>query len=927
MKKYLVLLLVATVVASPWMIGGNYPFTRTALLAAAALVLVGLVMFLLKAREATTFDERGLDGVFTLQVLHIPKVAYVFLLGIAFVIFQASGVGQQSTPVDLSADVSADSITAVSSEIAVLPSSVNPAATRKHLVDLVLATSFFLLAANLLTDRRSITWMLVAIAAVGVCLSVFGIVQDLSFSGRIYGVYELLYGGDPFGPFVNGNNAAGYLLITLSASLFFVASQMFAWSRKQDKYNKVQHGLVTGDWSEPKKSIFRSLLECIAFLQPKHLYFLSMLALIIAGILMTLSRGGMVSLVVLLFVVFALIARTNWKFSLALVILILVGGVSLVLYVDRSTDVAGEIETLANVASAGELRMLHWNDALNFASENILWGVGSGTYRYVSPSFQTFHYPRVFAHAESVYVETLVEMGIFGIALLLLAFVMLFYYCLVLLKRDSAFDRSLGIVGLGCLMSQAAIAFLDFGLYQVPNSITMATVMGMVAARSCLIVSPNQATSTQVPTPRASSAWGKGLLTLAMLVITCWAVYESYGVESLRLASRRIELFSSSHKVASGRDPNSRDLISAESLLTSAQAIRPDDAEVYLRLGELEITQARTLEAEATEKEIEREILQIEKEIAALEKEDAEPELIAQNKLILEQLNAVTKEIIWSTTAPAALHQRFRRSQRKSSSDVAEVFKNEKVLTLLEEASGNFSKADTLCPLLTLPPLRLAQLACFASHGTEAEKDQGLALERQHIDRALQRSFIDTQLLYNCGFLALNSGDQAQAVQFWSKCLRYPHATKHERSIVNLCIEELPMKLFFEQVLPQNPHDLIRIAAKYFRRPDLTVPKSYLLTHTKTLIKSDDGIPKLDSELLLAEAAVLVSDYPTAIKHFQSALKLEPKNTPWRLNYARALFEVKDYDEAMRQLKSCQLDNTIRQNQVKALITKIRRLR
>ena len=81
----------------------------------------------------------------------------------------------------------------------------------------------------------------------------------------------------------------------------------------------------------------------------------------------------------------------------------------------------------------------------------------------------------------------------------------------------------------------------------------------------------------------------------------------------------------------------------------------------------------------------------------------------------------------------------------------------------------------------------------------------------------------------------------------------------------------------------------------------------------------------LDKNLMLADVAVLEKDYPNAVKFYQAALKSEPKSVTWRLKYARVLIEVEDFDEALRQLKLCQLDSDIRQNSVKSLIAKIRR--
>lgn len=980
-KNYLIWIFIVTLCLSPWPIGGNYPFARTALLLAIALVLFGSGLAI-AARNPFAIASVD-DGRFELSKgrQRFPKVILVLMLGVAYTVAQSANPSPLSAPpIDQSqsslvsdADAGGQSYELLAGHGQALsaggntenrmdptghssPASIYPPATRNRLVDLLLATGAFIAAVLLLNDRRSIVWTLGAITIVGICVSAFGIVQKLSFDGRIYGVYELLSGGDPFGPFVNGNNAAGFLLITFSASLFFVANQLFHWNQKHGHRQTDSSELIgASTWHDDrgdKKTLVASFLETVAIMQPKHLYFLAAIAVTVAGILMTLSRGGMVSLGGLVIVTFLLIGRTNWKSSLTLAILIIVAGVSIVAYVDRSAAIGTELESFAEISPASEVRLLHWQDAIPFAMENLIWGVGNGTYRYVSPSFQSFYYPRIFAHAESVYIETFVEMGLVGVVLILTTIGLLGYSCIVLLNRSMVFDRSLGIAGIGCLVGQATIGFLDFGIYQPPNSLMTAAIMAMVAGRACRVPvdrsSEQQASfgavaveASQPISSRIGVALRAGILFVATMS-TLWAAYESWGIESTRLASRQIDLFDHFNK-QSQRPLRGLDVGRVAALLATAEMIRPDDAQVQIELGEFKLAQSRQLVMEAAEEDVQRTLEQVQQRIAqrtgaspASEPQgpasDASfsPDRIEEDRRLLNQLQAIDHKTIWATTAPVALHQRLRQAQRKSADEasVIDVFENPQTVELLADAYQRFAKAETACRWLTLPPLRLAQLAGFYTQRDDVlTKQDGLERERRYIGIALERSFTDTGLLYNCGFIALNSGDQPLAVELWAKCLRNPHFRVHEQAIVNLCIQEMPMNLFFEQVLPQNPYDLIRIASKYFGREELMLPKRILLTHTEALINRTDNLSQTQRSVLLAEAAVLKGQHRVAVDHFQSALGSEPDEAPWRLKYARSLYEVEDFDEALRQLKICQLDPSFRQNQVRSLIKKIRRNR
>ena len=917
-KNLLIILFITTFCIVPWAIGGTYPFTRTVLLALVAVQLLGTLILCISHSGRGVKNKR-------FQVVN-PKIGWLLLLGVCFTLFQSSqqsGWINQQLPQRLQglessgADFSnADSITSAIS--------FYPPATRQRLIDLLIAVSFFSVATVLFDDRHSITQAFVALSALGVCLAVFGIIQKLSFEGAIYGVYELLFGGDPFGPFVNGNNAAGFLLMLLAAATFFAAQMLISFTRLERRASSAKQTLLSVDWtaeSESDQSFFQSLVGLLAVLKPQHLYFLSALALMIAGVVMTLSRGGMVALLAQTIVIFFLVARVNWKLGLAAGVAVMIGGLSLTIYLDQSTAVQAEVESLADISAASALRLDHWRDATKFGMENWIFGVGNGTYRYVAPKFQSFYFPRSFHHAESVFVEAFVEVGAIGLILIMGGLAFMVYYLILLLRSADGFDRALGIAGTGCLVGQVTVAFVDFGLYQAPNSIVLASMMGIVAGRACRKAS-NHGVAQPQPSSEPNSNFTRLLsvtLTLALLALAIMNLRESYGIESARLADRKLAYFNRMKKRPGVTQKISLDVPKITTLLETAAQIRPDDSSIHILTGELKIAQARAIEAEVTEGQLAEQIKATEQEIAGLESSGAEKTLLDQSKASLEQLQSLTPELLWSLTAPNAFHQRLRRAQRKFNETAAEVFENKEVVEFLSSAYQEYRRAYELCPLLIEPQMKMAQLSGFAG--------QELKQEFEHINNALKLSFTDTQVLYKCGFLALNSGDQELAVSLWAKCLRNPHLKVHERGIITLSIEELPMKQLYERVLPQNPHDLIRIATRYFSEPRLTLPKKLLLAHTTRVIQKSSELSDLEQNVLLAQVAYHDREFLTSIDHFKLALRKEPKKAPWRLTYALALIEVNEFDEAMRQLKICQLDKDMRQNQVLALINKIRRSR
>jgi len=53
----------------------------------------------------------------------------------------------------------------------------------------------------------------------GFLISIFGILQHLTFNGKLYWFREMRYGGIPFGPYVNRNHFAGFVELILPLAL------------------------------------------------------------------------------------------------------------------------------------------------------------------------------------------------------------------------------------------------------------------------------------------------------------------------------------------------------------------------------------------------------------------------------------------------------------------------------------------------------------------------------------------------------------------------------------------------------------------------------------------------------------------------------------------------------------------------------------
>ena len=107
----------------------------------------------------------------------------------------------------------------------------------------------------------------------------------------------------------------------------------------------------------------------------------------------------------------------------------------------------------------------------------------------------------------------------------------------------------------------------------------------------------------------------------------------------------------------------------------------------------------------------------------------------------------------------------------------------------------------------------------------------------------------------------------------------------------------------------------------------MDLPRKFLVVHIRNLIQNTSDFDELEKKLLLADAARQTNDYSAAVKNYSDALSLAPATAPWRYDYAFALFMTKQFDEAVRQLKMCELDPSFRKNRIRRLLDRIRKER
>jgi len=252
----------------------------------------------------------------------------------------------------------------------------SPFATRTQFQLLVADLVLVFLAAQAfrtVQDWRGFFWFIMLFAFF---LSGFGILQHLTFNGKLYWFREMHYGGIPFGPYVNRNHFAGFAELAIPVPLV---------------------PLILGKVRRER----RFVVGLFALLP-------------IGALFLSASRGGIVAFgVELLFLLsFVLLQRAGSKHLLTGGV-VLLAALSLVSWIGVREMLSrfGSLQSME--VKAGKRASMRHGTWRIFLDHPVL-GTGLGTIQLVYPPYETLYDGKIVNHAHNDYLEALAETGVTG---------------------------------------------------------------------------------------------------------------------------------------------------------------------------------------------------------------------------------------------------------------------------------------------------------------------------------------------------------------------------------------------------------------------------------------------------------------------------------------------------------------------------------
>ena len=298
------------------------------------------------------------------------------------------------------------------------------------------------------------------ISALGFLFSALALAQAATAGRFIYWRFRTEYEGPPpFGPFVNRNHFATWIIMAAPLCLGYLLAR------------------ATGrDESSPQFVSRRTRLARMA--DGRTAWLAAAAAMMLAALLASQSRSGIAALIGAL-TVFALTHRghsTMRRLSWGAAVLLVIVGVAL-----TRADIPALAERFGKSATGVRDRVTIWNDTLPMVKDFWVTGTGAGTYRIAMLAYQRADRHVQFNQAHNHYLQAAAEGGMVGASL----FIAMLFALAQQVKKQLKADNSGAYwirAGAACGLFAAALqALWETGLV-MPANAALAAVLAAIAS-------------------------------------------------------------------------------------------------------------------------------------------------------------------------------------------------------------------------------------------------------------------------------------------------------------------------------------------------------------------------------------------------------------------------------------------------------------
>ena len=338
-------------------------------------------------------------------------------------------------------------------------------------------------------SSQDIERILLVVAVATGLMAALGVVQYLTSNGNYLWFYEFAFNDTRSivkGTFSNRNHYASFLAIGVGSLVW--------WTFKPEQTKRGNRAATQKSSQSGRRRQRSSSTQIPSGIQPEHRLAIGLVALGITtfSVLLSLSRGGTMSLAVVGLVATGMLLKTGHltpKVASGCLGIILLIGMALTIHgMDRVnarldtiwTELGGIFSDAEDTHLAGRREV--WQAAVETITDFPILGTGIGSHAAVTKAYMPPTDKRIFTHAENSYLNLGVETGLVGIGIAITALIVGFLCCVVVFLKGTSQEQVMAIALTGGLTAGTVHAATDF-IWYVPACSTLMMLLGVCAVK------------------------------------------------------------------------------------------------------------------------------------------------------------------------------------------------------------------------------------------------------------------------------------------------------------------------------------------------------------------------------------------------------------------------------------------------------------
>lgn len=696
----------------------------------------------------------------------------------------------------------------------------------------------------------------VVVAGSAAAVSIVGILQRVTFSGRTLLPNETVSGVLPFAFFVNRNNAACYLLIGFAAAV-----GLLYWNLFREIPNRKPRPIISREipvWRQIQQNVGIFIAE----LTPSRVACLLLVLMIGLGVLATLSRGGVLALLVagvLTTMTFGMVRDSETRIGWA--VFALIGVVGLALWLGFGTQLASRFEELNDPNAINALdRIQHWSATSPAILDFGLLGSGLGSYHSVHRLYRRNLEERSFEHADNQYFETLVETGWIGL-LLLIAAIGLVVWSVILISQKGTSTRTMaiGVAGMFLIIAVAVASITDFGVQLPANCLVLAMFVGIISLHTQSFASrlKKRPSLLKRELPRTFS-WGVTLLVVIAVGLSTWHLRTLAAMERLGAVRTLRETY-----LSLTREQTDRQIAELEPLVTATPTYWG-----LRRMGELHLHRYR----------------------------------LARFEQVVDRLPA-SPASLWQSTNLISLHEQIHRFKRMDDQRTIESFVS------APEAKRDIVPAWKwlVASRNRLPFQSDVQLMLGQIQAVFGDSDKSIIC----LERSMRASPTNADFAYVIGLMYLQAGRTESACETWRMCISLqPKYFEQVMERVHYVANDRWMiepAVVYQSIVPDDPRLLYAFASQHLASEKYGDMRRVCLERADALLGDGQSISS-DPKTVWLEIQIKLGlgEKQAALDKMKWLLRLSPSNirvVDLRFQMAQLMEELDLIPEAYEEVK------------------------